>query len=129
MNLEELKTLLGIPIDDTDEDAILKIKLAGAIEITELWFLKYAKKKYINYDSSGRFIIPEGAKLAISKYVETSDITAGVRSESIGGMSQTFGGGSNTNTNNSPLDDFYAYLEIYKCDDEISFVPMRKYKK
>lgn len=129
MNLEELKALLGIPIDDTDEDTILKIKLAGALEITELWFLKYAKKEYIRYDGSGNFILPQGAKLAISKYIETSEITAGVRSESIGGMSQTFGGGSNTNANNSPLDDFYAYLEIYKDDDEVSFIPMRKSKK
>lgn len=128
MNLEELKALLGIPIDDTDDDTILKIKLAGALEIVELWFLKYAKKEYVKYDLSGKFILPAGAKLAISKYVEASDIVAGVRSESIGGMSQTFGGGSNTNTNNSPLDDFNAYLEIYR-DDKILFIPMRNCRK
>ena len=129
MKLEELKALLGIPLEDVEDDAMLKIKLKGAIETTEIWFLKYAKKEYVKYDSDGNFIVPDGAKDAVAKYVEVSFLNAGVRSESIGGMSQTFGGGSNTNTNNSPLDDFYAYLEIYKDDAEVSFIPMRKYKK
>lgn len=128
MSLEELKALLGIPLEDTEENKLLEIKLKGVIEVTEIWFKKNAKSEYIKYDKDGKFIIPDGAKIAISKYIEATEIVAGVRSEHIGGMSQTFAGGTASSSEVTPLDDYYAYLEIYKDDDKITFIPMRKYE-
>lgn len=125
MELEELKALLDIEIDDLSEDIALRLKLDGITELTEKWFLENAKKEYISYDNNGKFIIPPGAKIAMAKYVEATTIPAGVRSESIGGMTQDFGGGSSSSSNGSLLDDFYAYLEIYKNKD-ISFIPFHK---
>ena len=64
--------------------------------------------------------------VGIAKFVEACDIQAGVKSESIGGMSVSYGGASSgVNVTGTPLDEFYAYLETFRCR-HVHFIPVRK---
>lgn len=123
--LEELKILLDIPLDDTSRDEKLQIQLKIAIEITAEWFRQYACKP-LDVDEDGKYIIPSTIMIGIAKFVEACDMQAGVKSESIGGMSVTYGGASSgVNATGTPLDEFYAYLEMFRCRD-VRFIPVRK---
>lgn len=123
--LEELKILLDIPLDDTSQDEKLKIQLKIAVEITAEWFRQYACKP-LAIDVNGEYIIPSTILIGIAKFVEASSIQAGVKSESIGGMSVTYGGASGgTNSVGTPLDEFYNYLEMFRCR-HVHFIPVRK---
>lgn len=122
--LEELKILLDIPLEDTSQDAKLQLQLKIALDITVEWFKNYARKP-LAQDENGEYIIPSTIMVGIAKFVEASNIQAGVKSESIGGMSVTYGGASGgVNATGTPLDEFYAYLEMFRCRD-IRFIPVR----
>lgn len=121
--LEELKILLDIPLDDTSQDTKLQLQLKVALDITVEWFKHYACKP-LAQDENGEYIIPSTIMAGIAKFVEASNIQAGVKSESIGGMSVTYGGASKgVNSTGTPLDEFYAYLEMFRCRD-IRFIPV-----
>lgn len=123
--LEELKILLDIPLDDTSRDEKLKIQLKIAIDITAEWFRQYACEP-LAVDENGEYIIPSTIMIGIAKFVEASEIQAGVKSESIGGMSVSYGGASGgVNATGTPLDEFYAYLEMFRCR-HVHFIPVRK---
>ena len=123
--LEELKILLDIPLDDTSRDEKLKIQLKIAVEITAEWFRQYACKP-LAIAENGEYLIPSTVMIGIAKFVEASSIQAGVKSESIGGMSVSYGGASGgVNATGTPLDDFYAYLEMFRCR-HVRFIPVRK---
>lgn len=122
--LEELKILLDIPLEDTSQDAKLQLQLKVALDITVEWFKNYACKP-LAQDKNGEYIIPSTIMAGIAKFVEASNIQAGVKSESIGGMSVTYGGASKgLNATGTPLDEFYAYLEMFRCRD-VRFIPVR----
>lgn len=123
--LDELKILLDIPLDDTSKDEKLKIQLKIAVEITAEWFRNYACKP-LAIDVNGEYVIPSAVMIGIAKFVEASNIQAGVKSESIGGMSVSYGGASGgVNATGTPLDEFYAYLEMFRCR-HLRFIPVRK---
>ena len=123
--LEELKILLDIPLDDTSRDEKLQLQLKIATEITAEWFRQYACKP-LDVDESGEYIIPQAVMIGIAKFVEACEVQAGVKSESIGGMSVSYGGASSgANATGTPLDEFYAYLEMFRCR-HIRFIPVRK---
>ena len=123
--LEELKTLLDIPLDDTSRDDKLQLQLKIAVEIAAEWFRNYACEP-LAIDVNGEYIIPSTIMIGIAKFVEACDVQAGVKSESIGGMSVSYGGASGgVNATGTPLDEFYAYLEMFRCR-HIRFIPVRK---
>lgn len=123
--LEELKILLDIPLEDTSRDDKLQLQLKIAVEITAEWFRQYACEP-LAVDVNGEYIIPSTIMIGIAKFVEASSIQAGVKSESIGGMSVSYGGASSgTNSTGTPLDEFYAYLEMFRCR-HVRFIPVRK---
>lgn len=123
--LEELKILLDIPLEDTSRDDKLQLQLKIATEITAEWFKNYACEP-LEIDENGEYIIPSTIMIGIAKFVEASSIQAGVKSESIGGMSVSYGGASGgVNATGTPLDEFYAYLEMFRCR-HIRFLPVRK---
>lgn len=123
--LEELKILLDIPLEDTSRDEKLQIQLKVATEITAEWFRQYACKP-LDIDEKGQYILPSAIMVGIAKFVEACDIQAGVKSESIGGMSVSYGGASSgVNVTGTPLDEFYAYLETFRCR-HVHFIPVRK---
>ena len=123
--LEELKILLDIPLEDTSNDDKLQLQLKIAVEITAEWFRQYACEP-LAVDVNGEYIIPSAVMIGIAKFVEAISIQAGVKSESIGGMSVSYGGASGgVNSAGTPLDEFYAYLEMFRCR-HIHFIPVRK---
>ena len=123
--LEELKILLDIPLEDTSRDEKLQLQLKIATNITAEWFKNYACEP-LAVDENGEYIIPSTIMIGIAKFVEACDIQAGVKSESIGGMSVSYGGASaGINSTGTPLDEFYAYLEMFRCR-HIRFLPVRK---
>lgn len=94
MTLDELKTLLGIPLDDTSKDELLKILLPAAID-----FVFERTQNPFTRDEDGNIILPAGVKLAISMMIQavlaagvgTDGADAGmVESERVGPMQQTF---------------------------------------
>jgi hypothetical protein len=92
MNLSELKDLMGIASGDTSNDAILSLYLESAIA---------AAKKYTN-GFAWSDTLPGPIKLGILRYVELSQMrktNAGVASQSMAGMSQTFKDGDAGGTN------------------------------
>ena len=123
--LDELKILLNIPLDDTSRDEKLRLQLKVATEITAEWFRQYACEP-LEMNEDGTYILPSAVMVGIAKFVEACDIHAGVKSESIGGMSVSYGGASGgINATGTPLDEFYAYLEMFRCR-HIRFIPVRK---
>lgn len=83
MTLDELKLLLGLPLDQNDDDARLSILLQAGID----YAIDYAGQPFT--DDAGNLALPALVKVGIAKLVEASD-REGVKSESIGGLSQTF---------------------------------------
>lgn len=123
--LEELKILLNIPLDDTSRDEKLRIQLKVATEITAEWFRQYACSP-LEVDEYGEYILPSAIMIGVAKFVEASELYAGVKSESIGGMSVSYGGASSgVNATGTPLDEFYAYLEMFRCK-KIRFIPVKR---
>lgn len=85
MTLAELKTLMGIASADTSQDAILSLYLEAA--------LVSAKEYADGWDWDSLQPLPAGIKLGIVRWVELSQLkklNAGVKSESMAGMTQTF---------------------------------------
>lgn len=125
LQLKQLKILQDIPVTDETQDEKLMLELDSAIEICVEWFRQYACKP-LEKDSEGFYVIPASVMIGINKYIEASRMGAGVKSESIGGMSVSYGGASGgVNSTGTPLDDFYAFLETYRCR-KVTFIPMRK---
>jgi len=95
MTLAELKTLLGIPVDDTSKDALLEILLPAAID-----FVIERTQNSFTTDENGDIVLPGGVKLAIAMMIQAV-LAAGVgtegggdagmvESERVGTMQQTF---------------------------------------
>lgn len=95
MTLDELKTLLGIPLDDTSKDDLLNILLPAAID-----FVIERTQNPFTKDENGDILLPAGVKLAISMMIQAV-MAAGVgtegggdagmvESERVGPMQQTF---------------------------------------
>lgn len=106
MTLEQLKSLMGIALSDASQDAILSLYLKAAIKVAQ----KYADM----YDWDSLEPLPADIQLGILRWVELSQLrknNAGVQSESIGGMSQTF---------TSTVDDGY-FAEAYELWDGYRF--------
>jgi hypothetical protein len=84
MTLDELKRRLQIPDEDTSKDEYLQIVLEEAIG----WVQNVCGQDFI---VDGELRLPAVAKSVIAQYVSFElQNNAGVKSESIGGMSQTF---------------------------------------
>jgi hypothetical protein len=107
MELTELKQLLGIAESDTSQDAILSLYLEAAIE---------AAKGYADKADFSK-VLPGPIKLGILRYVELSQLrkaTAGIQSESMSGMSQTFRDG---NTDSNYYAEAYDFWKPYHTND------------
>lgn len=92
MNLTELKSLMSIQPEDTSQDAILSLYLESAIAAAKAYTTAFTWSE----------VLPGPIKLGILRYVELSQMrksNAGIASQSMAGMSQTFkdgdAGGSN----------------------------------
>jgi len=84
MILEELKIRLQIPTEDTSNDAYLTLILEDAIS-----FVQTACNN--DFMVNGVLILPTAAKNVVAQYVAFElQGNTGIKSESIGGMSQTF---------------------------------------
>lgn len=100
MQLSELKQLLGIAESDVSQDAILSLYLESAIEAAK----GYADK--VDFTK----VFPGPIKLGILRYVELSQMRknhAGIQSESMAGMSQTFRDGNDTDNYFAEAYDFW----------------------
>ena len=134
MKLDELKTLLGIALDDTSKDDLLKILLPAAID-----FVDRVDAEPVFADENGDIVLPAGVKLAISMMIQAV-LTSGrrhrrrrhiagmVESEQVGQLRQTFrnpaeiwttGGGLNGASGGSTA-PWFALLKPYR---RIRFVP------
>lgn len=133
MKLDELKTLLGITLDDTSKDDLLKILLPAAIDFVVEW-----TRNPFSRDENGDIVLPAGVKLAISMMIQAV-LTSGVgteggtyagmvESEQVGQLRQTFrnpaeiwttGGGLNGASGGSTA-PWFALLKPYR---RIRFVP------
>ncbi|WP_313150953.1 phage head-tail connector protein [Lysinibacillus capsici] len=84
MELTELKILLQLPESDTGNDAYLKMKLGEAID----WVIRVCGQSFLIDDV---LMLPRVAKGVVAQYVAFElQGNHGIKSESIGGMSQTF---------------------------------------
>lgn len=83
MTAENIKEI-GIPCDDMSEKTCLMVECA--VE----WLAAHTTLQIDVNDIETLKKLPACAKLFILKYTEISDRSAGVTSESIGGMSQSF---------------------------------------
>ncbi|MFC5541558.1 phage head-tail connector protein [Ureibacillus suwonensis] len=84
MTLDELKRRLQIPDEDTSKDEYLQDVLEEAIE----WVQCVCNQDFL---VDGELKLPSVAKSVIAQYVNFEmQNNAGIKSESIGGMSQTF---------------------------------------
>ncbi|WP_341320830.1 phage head-tail connector protein [Solibacillus sp. FSL H8-0523] len=84
MELQELKTRLQMEQTETANDAYLQLQLNDAIE----WVQRVCNQSFIvDY----ALTLPNTAKSVVAQYVAFEmQGNAGIKSESIGGMSQTF---------------------------------------
>lgn len=85
MNLEDLKRLLGLSMEDTSKDAILQLNLDAALDQARI----YANK----YDFDGNDPLPSTIKLGIVRWVELAlkrGKESGIASKSMAGMSVTY---------------------------------------
>lgn len=87
MTLERLKELLGIPLDDTSQDAILQLYLEVALEQAVLYC------DLFEWDVDP-LVLPAAIEMGIVRMVQIKmDVNSravGVTSESIGGMSKSY---------------------------------------
>lgn len=123
MTLEELKILLGIDLNDVEDDQRLEVYLASAIA--------YAKS-YCNNQFEGG--LPDDVKYVISQIVagmsssadEYADGMNGIYSANIGGViSYTKGTKSSSYSVESDSLGIYQMLRPYIKSKKISFVPSR----
>lgn len=92
MTLDELKGLLGVPLDDTSRDAYLTLMLESGIKAAQEYCDKIDFLSLVNPET-GVLVLPAPVKLGIYEWVKAGDNASergGVVSESIGGMSQSF---------------------------------------
>lgn len=118
MTLEELKLLMGIPVEDDSKDAILELYLAAALKAAQ----EYANK----YDWTSTDPLPGDIRLGILRFVELSQnrkSKSGVVSESIGGMSRTFSSSSSP-TENYFLEAFDFWKPYHRRG--LVFQPVRR---
>lgn len=84
MELIELKQRLQLPTDDVSNDTYLQLQLDDAIE----WVQMVCNQSFV-YD--GVLALPNVAKSVVAQYVAFElQGNTGIKSESIGGMTQTF---------------------------------------
>lgn len=84
MELTELKILLQLPESDTSNDAYLQMKLGEAID----WVIRVCGQSFLVDEV---LMLPRVAKGVVAQYVAFElQGNHGIKSESIGGMSQTF---------------------------------------
>jgi hypothetical protein len=138
MTLNELKTLLGIPAEDTSKDALLEILLSAAIDFVIEW----TQNPFTKNDSDA-IILPSGVKLAISMMIQaalaagigTEGAAAGVvESEQVGQLRQTFRnpaeiwttGGGISGASGGSTAPWFALLKPYT---RIRFVPAGSSKR
>jgi hypothetical protein len=138
MTLNELKTLLGIPAEDTSKDALLEILLSAAIDFVIEW----TQNPFTKNDSDA-IILPSGVKLAISMMIQaalaagigTEGAAAGVvESEQVGQLRQTFRnpaeiwttGGGISGASGGNTAPWFALLKPYT---RIRFVPAGSSKR
>ncbi|PKF90538.1 hypothetical protein CW306_03265 [Bacillus sp. BA3] len=85
MELVELKTRLGIPVDDSSQDDSLKIALSDAIEYAKDWCGTLFENE------SGELLIPSPVKKGIALMIEIDlTVPVGAVSDSLAGAIQTF---------------------------------------
>lgn len=122
MTLDELKVLLGIPLDDESQD----VKLALFLESGLLAAQKYCDKldfMQLIDPISGKLELPGPVKLGISEWVKSQQEIAergtGVTSESVPGMSQSFGSASDQfavfATAHAHWAPFHSQIKFYKA--------------
>lgn len=84
MDLTELKQRLQIPTNDTTNDTYLQIQLTDAID----WVKRVCNQDFM---VNNVLTLPNTAKSVVAQYVAFEvQGNSGVKSESIGGMSQSF---------------------------------------
>lgn len=81
MELTEIKLRLGIPLEDTDNDAILSLRLSDAID----YVLRRTNQTFIDEDT-GLLNLPPSAKIAVEKYMSfySTYTNSNIKSEQIG---------------------------------------------
>lgn len=101
MNLEELKVLLEMDLDDHSRDVVLAIKLEAAINYAQ----HYCRQSF--RDSKGELTLPAAVKLGVATLVQNGDNPVGISSESVGGeMSQSFFSADQTEAANAYFKPF-----------------------
>lgn len=104
MTLAELKALLGIPDEDTSQDAMLQLYLEAALEQAVTYCNRFDW-------SQDPLVLPASITLGIVRFVrikqDLDGRSVGVQSESIGGMSQSF------NTDASQQDLFADVWDLW----------------
>lgn len=91
MTVEDIKEI-GIPCDDTSEMTCLMVECA--VE----WLAAHTTLQISVNDIQALKKLPSSAKLFIIKYIEISNREAGVASESLGGLSQSFDSSTDNQT-------------------------------
>ncbi|WPZ17795.1 head-tail connector protein [Geobacillus subterraneus] len=86
MTLEELKTRLKIPMEDTSQDDYLQAALEDAISYVK----EYCRNDFVDG-------LPSGVKAAVAKLVKALQEDGRVASQSIGDMSKSFFEGGTMN--------------------------------
>lgn len=113
MQLNELKTRLGIPLTDTKRDAQLTLQLQDAIEIVS----SHCNNDFINPD--GILEMPGAVKHAVKLIVDAMNSNEAIQADSVGG------GFSKTLREGGYLGAAKEYLKPFR---RISVVPMPKNK-
>jgi len=92
MNLDELKALLGIPLDDLTQDVRLALFLESGLLAAQEHCDKLDFMQLID-PVTGKLVLPGPVRLGISEWVKAAQEMGergDVVSESMAGMSQTF---------------------------------------
>lgn len=92
MILDELKALLGIPLDDLSQDVKLALFLESGLLAAQEHCDKLDFMQLIE-PISGKLVLPGPVKLGIAEWVKAAQADSeqgNVVAESIGGMSQSF---------------------------------------
>ncbi|WP_426353672.1 phage head-tail connector protein [Exiguobacterium sp. R-39] len=93
MTLNELKTLLGVELEDVSQDVRLEIELEAGIKAASVYCDQLDFMQLID-PMDGKLKLPGTVKLGISEWIKANQGMSergGVVAESIGGMSQSFG--------------------------------------
>ena len=121
MTLAELKALLGIPVEDTSQDMKLSMLLESGILAAQAYCDKLDFLTLVD-TQTGLLVLPGPVKLGIAEWVkanQTMSARQGVTAESIGGLSQSFGG-----------DDAVVYAAALKhwapYHSDVLFMPVRR---